>query len=510
MSGAGPQQERLPQKALWEERMHADQDAGGRVGAKRPAATADPKGTHLPAPPAAKTRKHSVCEHNRQRSRCRDCGGIAVCPHGREARRCRDCGGVDLCEHLREKHRCKDCHPGRPLPGNCEHNRRKSLCKECGGAGICEHNRIRTRCTECGGPAICEHKRIRIECKQCPPPKFCEHNRREGRCGQCYVARVKAQQAQAARAGHTAGQKPAARGRLTPERANVVSQIERLRKPGTDRPHKDADRHVGAKRPAAAGPEDADRAIKQHRGGGAASGQAAPPAAKMPARKRSVCAHNRQRSRCRDCGGIGVCPHGREVRRCRDCGGVDLCEHLREKHRCKDCHPGRPLPGNCEHNRRKSLCKECGGAGICEHNRIRTRCTECGGAAICEHKRIRRECSQCLRVRALQQAAVELQAAGVNVCQHRPQRKECGECWALYGTARAQQHLEAKARLGSPVLAKFVQNVAICAPSSTSEPVSSKVSKSAKGTSAPWKAPIPPSQSSGGQLTVKYGVTSKE
>ena len=33
----------------------------------------------------------------------------------------------------------------------CEHNRRKSRCRECGGSEICEHNRIRSQCRECGG-----------------------------------------------------------------------------------------------------------------------------------------------------------------------------------------------------------------------------------------------------------------------------------------------------------------------------------------------------------------------
>jgi len=43
----------------------------------------------------------------------------------------------------------------------------------------------------------------------------------------------------------------------------------------------------------------------------------------------------------------------------------------------------------CEHNRQRNKCKDCGGASICEHNRIRSRCKDCGGASICEHNRIR-------------------------------------------------------------------------------------------------------------------------
>lgn len=34
----------------------------------------------------------------------------------------------------------------------CEHNRQRSRCKECGGSSICEHNRQRCICKECGDP----------------------------------------------------------------------------------------------------------------------------------------------------------------------------------------------------------------------------------------------------------------------------------------------------------------------------------------------------------------------
>ena len=37
----------------------------------------------------------------------------------------------------------------------CEHGRQRSKCKECGGAGICEHGRQRYRCKECGGARFC-------------------------------------------------------------------------------------------------------------------------------------------------------------------------------------------------------------------------------------------------------------------------------------------------------------------------------------------------------------------
>ncbi len=43
----------------------------------------------------------------------------------------------------------------------CPHNRQRSKCKSCGGPGICEHNRERRTCKECG---ICEHSRQRSQC----------------------------------------------------------------------------------------------------------------------------------------------------------------------------------------------------------------------------------------------------------------------------------------------------------------------------------------------------------
>ena len=45
----------------------------------------------------------------------------------------------------------------------------------------------------------------------------------------------------------------------------------------------------------------------------------------------------------------------------------------------------------CEHNRQKSRCKECGGSQICEHNRQKSACKECVGGSICEHKKIYRK-----------------------------------------------------------------------------------------------------------------------
>ena len=64
----------------------------------------------------------SLCLHNRQRSKCRDCGGGNICEHSRVRSKCRDCGGGSICEHSRER----------------------SACKECGGKSICQHSRLRS------------------------------------------------------------------------------------------------------------------------------------------------------------------------------------------------------------------------------------------------------------------------------------------------------------------------------------------------------------------------------
>ena len=55
------------------------------------------------------------CEHGRQRSRCKDCGGSGICEHGRERRGCKDCGGGSICEHGRRRTQCKDCGGGGPV-----------------------------------------------------------------------------------------------------------------------------------------------------------------------------------------------------------------------------------------------------------------------------------------------------------------------------------------------------------------------------------------------------------
>ena len=67
----------------------------------------------------------------------------------------------------------------------CEHDRRRSQCKDCGGSEICEHKRQRSQCKDCGGGSICEHKRHRSICKDCGGSQICEHGKRRNICSIC-------------------------------------------------------------------------------------------------------------------------------------------------------------------------------------------------------------------------------------------------------------------------------------------------------------------------------------
>ena len=123
----------------------------------------------------------SVCEHGRQKSTCKECGGISVCEHGRQKSTCKECGGISVCEHGRQKSTCKEC-KGSSI---CEHGRQKSTCKECKGSSICEHGRQKSTCKECGGISVCEHGRQKAQCKECKGASICEHGRQKSTCKEC-------------------------------------------------------------------------------------------------------------------------------------------------------------------------------------------------------------------------------------------------------------------------------------------------------------------------------------
>ena len=103
------------------------------------------------------------CPHLRQKSRCRECGGVSICEHGRRKDRCVKCGGVQICAH----------------------KQRKSECTICAGVRICAHGRRKTRCVSCGGSEICVHRRRRSECKICRGDRICNHGYRKDSCAKC-------------------------------------------------------------------------------------------------------------------------------------------------------------------------------------------------------------------------------------------------------------------------------------------------------------------------------------
>ena len=89
-----------------------------------------------------------ICQHGRQRSRCKDCDGSGICEHRRLRHYCKQCGGSGICEHGRRKSDCKPCQ-GSSI---CEHGKQKRQCKECLSIyGRCEHGKAKNRfCRECG------------------------------------------------------------------------------------------------------------------------------------------------------------------------------------------------------------------------------------------------------------------------------------------------------------------------------------------------------------------------
>jgi hypothetical protein len=121
------------------------------------------------------------CEHNRVKSRCKECGGNELCKHNRRKSHCKDCGGKSICEHNKIRSRCKEC-GGKSI---CEHNRRKEHCRECDGSSFCEHNNYKSRCKECGGSSICEHNKVKSVCRECGGSSFCIHNKQKKRCKEC-------------------------------------------------------------------------------------------------------------------------------------------------------------------------------------------------------------------------------------------------------------------------------------------------------------------------------------
>lgn len=76
----------------------------------------------------------------------------------------------------------------RSLPGICEHGRQRSRCKECDGSGVCEHRKLRHYCKICCGSGICAHGRRKSDCKHCRGSSICEHGKQKRQCKECLAA----------------------------------------------------------------------------------------------------------------------------------------------------------------------------------------------------------------------------------------------------------------------------------------------------------------------------------
>ena len=121
------------------------------------------------------------------------------------------------------------------------------------------------------------------------------------------------------------------------------------------------------------------------------------------------CPHNRTKSKCKDCGGVGICEHGRRKERCRECKGSQICPHNQIKSRCREC-KGSEF---CIHDKRKSECRECKGSSFCPHNNFKTNCRQCNGSAFCVHDKAKARCRDC---------------GGSAFCPHNKRKAFCFEC----------------------------------------------------------------------------------
>lgn len=128
-----------------------------------------------------KNNRKNRCEHNRQKSQCKECGGVSICKHNKMKTTCKVCGGSQICEHGKRKQNCKVC-GGSAI---CVHGKFKQYCNLCGGKQICEHNINKSHCKLCGGSQICEHNKIRSYCKDCGGGGICKHDKKRSRCKKC-------------------------------------------------------------------------------------------------------------------------------------------------------------------------------------------------------------------------------------------------------------------------------------------------------------------------------------
>jgi len=95
--------------------------------ADSPPHTSDKATTSVLRPVKKPLKASKLCEHQRQRSRCIDCGGSSICDNQRRISECKACGGSEICKHERVRRRCKAC----STSNICEHQRHRRSCKDC-------------------------------------------------------------------------------------------------------------------------------------------------------------------------------------------------------------------------------------------------------------------------------------------------------------------------------------------------------------------------------------------
>lgn len=128
---------------------------------------------------------HYFCLHGTRKERCKLCGGSSICKeHGNLRNICKACakagtGGASICEHGKEKAKCKPC-GGSAI---CEHGREQHQCRKCGGASICEHKRQKSVCKRCKALKPCQHGKPTIDCEICSgPDSICQHGKVRKEC----------------------------------------------------------------------------------------------------------------------------------------------------------------------------------------------------------------------------------------------------------------------------------------------------------------------------------------
>ncbi len=123
----------------------------------------------------------AVCEHNREKSSCVECGGSQVCEHKLQRSQCKKCKGGSICKHKRKRSNCREC-DGSDF---CIHKKSRYHCVDCGGSGVCIHGILKANCVDCGGSLICEHKRKKYYCQLCNGNGLCEHKISRSICKIC-------------------------------------------------------------------------------------------------------------------------------------------------------------------------------------------------------------------------------------------------------------------------------------------------------------------------------------